>query len=275
MAPVVRTGSDRLRQYQEQKDANFRKGKFIPYVSLIDDGDRAVFRCVSDHSEEAATRSGAPSVLTFGDFHRKQFVSARGKMFFKEVICGYEWDEGDETYVGECGQCDDDVPKRTKFMIWVWVYSYYHRNQNTDIKNPWEPVMINKEKVYKQKVNAFQVWQDGYYMEQLLDVMIDSYDTLLDRDYMVRRHGVRKSNKVTRSLVDVKEGDIAEIMDPESGACILTLAMDLPSLVDIATGEVETMDGHESKSEYVEVELDFPEEDLFSEEMEDIDDLPF
>ncbi len=272
---VVRTGSDRLRAYQDQKDATFKKGKFIPYVSLIDDGDRAHFRIVSDHNEEASTESGAPSTLVFGDFHRKQFVSARGKPFFKEVLCGMDWDEDNEVYTGECGQCTDDVPKRTKFMMWVYVFAYYHRNQSQDLKNPWEPVMISKEKVYKQKVEAFQVWQDGYYMQQFVDEKIDAYETLVDRDYMVRRYGVKKSNKVTRSLTESQPKDIAMVIDPESGEPILVLAATLPSLIDIATGEIETMDGHEVQPVFAEVTLDFPAEEIFGEEVEDIDDLPF
>jgi len=118
--PSVKTGSDRLRTYQEAKDASFRKGKFIPYVSLIEDGDRARFRIVSEHDDAQAEVNNADSVLTFGEFHRKQFISARGKTFFKEVLCGYDFNEDTGSYEGECDQCDQGVSKRTKFMLMLF-----------------------------------------------------------------------------------------------------------------------------------------------------------
>lgn len=275
---TVKTGSDRLKSYQEAKDATFQKGKFIPYISLIEDGDRALFRIVSEHDDAQAEINNADSVLTFGEFHRKQFISRRGKTFFKEVLCGYDFNEDTGSYEGVCDQCDTNIAKRTKFMLWVYVYTYYHRNQNTDLTSPYEPVQVNKEKCYKEPINAFQVWQDGYYMEQLLRAKIDEHATLLDRDYLVRRHGVRRSNKVTRSLTELNPNLIENVVDEASGQNIMELALSLPSLVDIAEGKIETMDGHISKDEataYEEVDLEFPEEDVFGTELEDIEDLPF
>ena len=115
-------------------------------------------------------------------------------------------------------------------------------------------------------------------MEQLLRTKIDEHDTLLDRDYLVRRHGVRRSNKVTRSLTEANPTNISNVVDTDSGLPIMELALTLPSLVDIAVGDVETMDGHQTRDEatpYEEVDLDFPEEDVFGKVLDDIDDLPF
>ena len=133
-----------------------------------------------------------------------------------------------------------------------------------------------------EDVNDFQIWQDGYYMEQSVQAEIDAKDSLTSMDYMVRRHGEPRSSKVRRVLTEGKDRtDLNELTNSE-GDNILFLSQSLPDLEKIATGEIETMDGkgmdekdkRAPKGEvYDEVPLDV--EDEYEPDYEDEDDLPF
>ena len=49
-------------------------------------------------------------------------------------------------------------------------------------------------------MNKFMVWQDGYYMTQMLESRVERLGTLTDRDYLITRHGLKGQQKVTRDL---------------------------------------------------------------------------
>jgi len=272
----VKRGSDRLQKYQETKDRLFKSGSFIPYVILRGDGDTAVFRCVSDHDEESADKNGTPHVLTFADFHNVQMRSVKGKPFFKDVMCLSEFNEDTDQWEGECEKCVDGDRSSIKFLLWVWVKYYAHRRQNTDPKNAWEKVTVGKTIEFREHVNKFQVWKDGYYMEQELFDQIREVGTLMDRDFKVIRHGEANSTTVRRGLKpSANASDIDKIVDAD-GVTVLSLAADLPDLGDIASGKIETMDGKEKEDAYDEEDFDDVETaDAFDTEVDDIDDLPF
>ena len=104
-----------------------------------------------------------------------------------------------------------------------------------DPKVRWEQGNLGRQLVYKEPMDKFMVWQDGYFMSQLLEGRLARYGRLTDRDYLITRHGMKNTRKVTRDL-DAME---PSVIPPD----ILDLSKNLPDLMAIASGEVTSMDG--------------------------------
>ena len=234
MSKVI-AGFSGMKKAQEEQSSRRLQGDFIQYMRLSDDGDIAKFRIVSSHDPGLTKETGIPSYLISAVFHRHEDFSKNGKRFFTSTICGKEEDDYGNL-VGECNLCDIDIPRSLQFMIWVYVYAIYHRKQNNDPENPWEEGKLGAMLVYKEPVEKFMIWQDGYYSSQALEGRIEQYGSLTDRDYMRIRRGARGSQQVRYEL---------ERLDPEPIADnIVVQARDLPDLMEVAVGNVRTMGGN-------------------------------
>ncbi len=252
-------------------------GKFIPHVRLSDDGDKVRFRVVTslgqwgvepEQIDMEAPNAGLTDTIVVGEFHRKMELSKNGKPFARFVPCDFDIEAGNVT--GSCDLCTQEIGRSTQFMMWVYVYSYFHRAPNPDTAtNPWPLVQFGNLKLYKQEVNDFAIWQDGFYMKQKVEGKAAQYGTLADRDYIVTRHGVRGTNQVTRDLEAIKAAPIP--MD------VIAKAKDLPLLEKVALGEVETFGAAAQANNLVpEVSLDTPVSmELGVDELDDTLDLDF
>ena len=231
----MRTGFGAHQQAQGRADADFQRGGFIPYLRLKDDGDIAKIRVVSEHEEDAAKEAGVHSTMRSAAFHNVEERSQQGKAWFHDVLCTLEEDEDTSELSGGCTLCAMENRRTQKFMAWVWVYGIYHRAQSPDPKVRWEQGNLGRQLVYKEPMDKFMVWQDGYFMSQLLEGRLARYGRLTDRDYLITRHGMKNTRKVTRDL-DAME---PSVIPPD----ILDLSKNLPDLMAIASGEVTSMDG--------------------------------
>ncbi len=268
----MRSGFGALKDQQAKADAAFKGNSFIPYVRLRDDGDIIQMRVMSECEDSMAAQVGVHSVMLSGEFHNVQSRTQSGKTRFSDILCSLEEDDAGEL-VGECPHCSADNKRSTKFMMWVWVYAIYHRTQSTDPKNQFPRGRLGAQTVYKEELNTFMVWQDGYYMTQMLESRVERLGTLTDRDYLITRHGLRGQQKVTRDL----DGEDPTPLDMD----IVALSAALPSLLDIATGAVTNLDGtgpspeQAPTEEYSEVELPTFGGTSGSTFDDGVDDLPF
>ena len=230
----VTTGFGNMERRQEAQSSGMG-GDFIQYMRLRDDGDTVRFRMVSSHEQHLVEQTGIDSVFVSAAFHRHQAISKAGRTYFTSTLCNKEEDEEGNLH-GECSLCDEEIPRSLQFMTWVWVYHIDHRRQNDDLNNPWQVGQVGNMTVYRENVNKFMIWQDGYYSSQALGTRVSRYGTLTDRDYERTRYGVRGAQgKISYEL----EGLDAAPIDSE----IVRNAQALPSLMDVATGKVRTMDG--------------------------------
>ncbi len=220
------------------------KGQFIPKMTLREDQDRVRFRVVSSMDQwgvqegqfdSHAQKMGLPDTLVWGEFHRELMTSKTGKQWAKFHPCSMEQDADTNEAVGDCGFCKNEVRRTSQFMMWVYVYAYYHLKPSTDSSKPWELVKFGNINLYKEVVDDYQLWQDGFYMMQKILGKCTQYGTMSDRDYLITRLGKRGDQKVTRELEPIKPSAINS--DTVLGAA------HLPSLLDVAMGKVETMDG--------------------------------
>lgn len=267
MPGQLKSGYKSLEQSQEDDSNKRLSGDFIQYLRLGDDGDIARFRIISEHEEDKASDVG--TFMIHGMFHRHEATSQRtGKVYFTTSLCGKE--EDDDGYLhGECSLCDAEIRRVRQFLLWVYVYDVYHRTQNSDVDNPWELAKLGEMKVYKESMDRFMVWQDGWHATQSLKSKIERFGSLTDRLYERERTGARGSRQVTYMLTSLDP----EPINPE----ILELAKELPDLEDIATSKVRTMGGSPDNSSesatpakaYREVVISKPTE------TEDDTDLPF
>lgn len=259
---MLRTGFNSAQQHEEQRAANFQGGKFIPYTRLRDDGDMMRFRMVTDSDAEFGQQSGAPHVIVQGDFHRHQKSSSKGRMFWTSTLCTLQPDEKTGELKGECVLCADENRRSTLFMAWVWVYAYYHRAQNPEFNandpktadKKWPLVQVGNMKVYREDVNGFVMWQDGFYMWEQLSGKQSRFGTLCDRDYLVIRKGTRGQQKVIRTLEALE-------VTPLPSEDLMAQAAVLPALEKIATGEVDKMTGEGDAPAPTEVEVPLNEEE--------------
>lgn len=264
---AIKYGVKSMQASQERADEEFLSGTFIPYLRLKDDGDRARFWFVTEADEKAVEEGRAPHRLLNGYFHDIPKVSKRGVRFFKTILCSLD-DEG----VGQCDLCEQELARGLKFMVWVYVGGIYHKFQNTG-EAKWPQRKLDRLTMYEEKYNKYMVWQAGYYMSQRLFDRVGRFGTLLDRPYELIRHGARNTRQVQYDL---------EYGEPKAiAAKIMEGAKELPSLEDIATGRIETMDGEESQRpsrQYEEVAA--PEGDFMGDEdlppgTDDYGDIPF
>jgi hypothetical protein len=215
---------------------------------------------VTEDTESNALLAKVPHVIVEGDFHRVPITTRRGKNIFKDVLCQMTLDEATQQWVGACEHCTAAVNRRTQFLAWVYVYAFYHRSQNswfkpedaTTHKNKWPLVKLGNTPMYKEEVNQYCIWQDGFFMRELLKGKAERFGRITDRDYLVTRHGVRGSQQTQRVLEDLQE---APLSDELRDKC-----KELPDLGDIAEGKVRTYGGKRTETPG-EVNLDdLPEE---------------
>ena len=232
--PRVQTGFGNLQKRQEQESKNRLTGDFINYLRLGDDGDMARFRILSAHEDEYMATSGVPSSIVSASFHRVEQYSKAGKRFFSNILCGKEEDE-DGALNGECKYCEGELGRRVMFMVWIYLYDYYHRRQSADLAKPWTQVQIGQMTLYREPINRYVIWQDNYFAQQQLEGRLSRYGNINDRDYDRTRRGVKGDTQVRYEL----EGLEPSVMD----AKVKAGAQNLPDLYKIAMGEVQTLDG--------------------------------
>ena len=265
MTTNIVTGFNSMKRQDAVRQASGAGGgNYIRYVTLKDDGDMVLFRMVTDSDAEFAKQSGVPHVFIKGEFHSVQGTSTRGKDFWRDVLCESHFDEEKEQWVGKCENCENQTRRRTQFFSWVYVYAFYFRAQdvryvpgdNQTDKFKRKQVRRGKNDIfYKEEVNKYCLWQDGYYMLELLKTKIGQFGTLCDRDYEVIRHGVRRSQQTQRELIahdpvpmpeEIKEG-----------------ALELPTLADVANGKTRTYNTSTTQAVPEEVDLaDIPEDTM-------------
>lgn len=151
-------------------------------------------------------------------------------------------------------------------MAWVYLYAIYHTRP--DAEGKWQGVTLGAAaKRYKEEVNEFVVWQDGFYMARKMLGKIEEYGTLMDRDYVITRYGAKGTQKITREL------DAATVSDIEQE--FLAQVAELPDLEDIGSGRIETLGGTVVESPGSVVDL--PSEDLGVETKDELNpnDLPW
>lgn len=230
---------------QKQYDKNTErmgKGKFIRNLYLKGDGDMARFSVVTSMGqwgdEEGqvdayAAERGAAHELLSGEFHRYPQWSPRGKQFYVSRLCSADENEEGELS-GACAKCDEDPPisRSTQFMMWVFLYAIYHRAPEDP---SWQGCKVGNVTYYREDVNGFVLWQDGFYMSRRVQEKLTEYNTLMDREWALKRYGAKGSGQVTYDLVKAKEHDI--------DAAMLEEANGLPDLEDVANGVTETLDG--------------------------------
>ncbi len=269
----MRSGFGALKDHQAQADAAFKGDSFIPEVRLRDDCDIVRMRNMSECEDDMAAQAGVHSVMLSGEFHNVQSRTQSGKTRYSDILCSLNEDDAGEL-IGDCIHCSADNKRSTKFMMWVYVYAIYHRTQSTDPTAQWPRGKLGAQTVYKEEIDKFMVWQDGYYMTQMLESRVERLGTLTDRDYLITRHGVRNQQKVTRDL----DGEDPSPLDMD----IVGRSAELPLLLDIATGSVTNLDGsgpspeQAPTEEYSEVELPtFGGSVSDGETYDSVDDLPF
>ena len=226
---MMRRGMASLDAEQKRQSENFT-GKFIPYVRLKEHLDIVRFRPVTEPEEGLARSSGTPHVLINGEFHTVPDMSTTGKRFFNAVACSMVASESGELS-GSCIHCDEGVNRSTQFVLWVWVYAYYHQEARGSLPQ----VKLGALTCFKREVKRFEIWQDSFFMSEALKMKILQHPTLLDRDLTVTRYGARGSQQVRRELEAAGESPM-----PEG---ILAQAQTLPTLEDIAFGRVTNLDG--------------------------------
>ncbi|KKL15706.1 hypothetical protein LCGC14_2502890 [marine sediment metagenome] len=249
---MMRRGMASLEKEQARQSENFTGGKFIPYVRLKDHLDLVRFRPVTEPEEGLARANGTPHVLINGEFHTVPDVSATGKRFFNTVTCQLIPAEGGEL-TGSCVHCDEGVNRSTQFVLWVYVYAYYHQIARGGLPQ----VKLGNLTCFKREVKRFEIWQDSFFMSEALKMKVLQHPTLLDRDLIVTRFGAKGSQQVRRELEAAGESPM-----PEG---ILAQAQTLPSLEDVAYGRVTSLDGSGPAAPTVELsaaheELALPQE---------------
>ena len=217
-------------------------GDFIPYFFLRDDGDIARMRIVSSHTAAAMQEEELASHLIGGFFHRVGQSTQSGKTFYASLLCPKDMDE-EGNLSGECEYCDQEKPVRRShnFLVWAWVYYVLHHVQNPDSQKPWPLVQVGAMQMFREDLNKFMVWQDGFYAKQQLETKAQRLGTITDRDYERIRHGGKQAATLRFDLEHLDPSVMEEHIRRE--------ARELPSLVDIATREIRTMDGRNPEGE--------------------------
>ena len=237
-----RRGFGSAQQQFEKNTARMGSGKFIRNLYLKGDGDMARFAVVTsmgqwgaedDQVDKYAAEHGATHEVLNGEFHRYPMWSPKGKQFYVSRLCCAEEDE-EGNLSGECAKCDEDPPigRSTQFMAWVFLYAIYHRNQEDA---SWQGCTVGNVNYYREDVNSFVLWQDGFYMSRRVQDRLATYGTFMDRDWVLKRYGAKGSGNVTYDLVNSKEH--------EPDADMIEQANNLPDLEDVANGVTETLDG--------------------------------
>ena len=248
--PKIITGHSGLKDRQE-RDSRDRMGEFIPFLRLSEDGDSVKFRIVSSHEPDLCDNTGIPSFMISATFHRHEALSSNGRRYFTTTLCSLD-EEEDGTLTGHCNLCDEDVRRSLQFMVWVYVYHIDHSRQNDDPQDKWEEVSIGSYRVYREKIEKFMIWQDGFFSAQALEGRIMRYQSITDRDYERIRHGGRGNPQVRYELEGGDTSPIPNFMVEQS--------QDLPDLIAVAEKRVTTMNGgnpmvnkDDTRTEYREV----------------------
>ncbi len=240
---VLRSGMREIEKASKQRQDSSNQD-YIREIILQDDGDQVKFRLVTDQDSETAEKSGVPFEIIEGEFHNVPKLSKSGKQYWEDTLCKLVYDEEEEEWTGECEHCDAEVPRASKFLMWAYVYGIYHR-ERTD--KDWTPSNFGNIMMYKESIDAYCIWKDGYFMRRDLEIKAQRFGTLCDRDYVVVRQGVRKSTGTRRTLQELQKSPMPE--EIREGA------IDLPSLEDYATRKVRSF-GTKAQETPDEINLD-------------------
>ena len=252
----VQSGFKSLQDSAERDSAKRLGGGFIQYLRLVDDGDIARFRIVTSHNEDKAKEEGMHSHLIHDLFHRVEMMSQSGKKYIKPVLCGLE-DDGAGNMSGECMPCEAGVPVIRQYLIWTYVYDIYHRRPG----DGWIEDKLGEMKVFREPVNRFMIWQDGYFPP--LESVIERNGTLTDRMFERERHGARNYQQTRYTLLP------KEVIPIE--ADVLEASVSLPDLELVANDVVRTMSPPadvtatvpaSGQTSYTEVDIDDDDDDL-------------
>lgn len=265
MSQIV-TGFTDMKRRSDQRSANRGSGDFIRTISLKDDQDSVMFRLVTESDIQYAEQSNVPHMFIQGEFHREQGQTKSKKTFYRDVLCKTTFNDDTNQWEGECDFCaDPDNRARTQFFAWAYVYAFYYKRQDeryipgddSTEKFKRNRVRRGTEVLYKEDVNQYCIWQDGWFMLQLIQGKVQRFGVLCDRDYMVTRHGIRRAPSTQRVLDDMAPSPMSD--EIREGAS------ELPSLPDVASNKVRTMGGKpaaDTANEEVDLDEDIPEDVL-------------
>ncbi len=244
------TGFGNMKRDSEQRQANRPNGDYIKYVSLRDDGDKVLFRMVTESDVQYAEQYKIPHLFIKGEFHKEEGKSKRGVAFTRDVLCATQFNNDTQAWEGECALCKDPENRsRTQFFAWVWVYACYYKRQDeryipgddSTAQFKRKQIRRGQELFFKEDVNQYRIWQDGYYMLEQIQGKAARFGPLCDRDYTVTRHGVRRSPQTQRIL---EEQSPTALLDE-----IREGAWNLPELADVASNKVRTLGGTPTSQE--------------------------
>ena len=242
----ARRGFGSAKAQYDSNTARMGQGKFIRNLYLKGDTDMARFSVVTsmgqwgfedDQVDKYAADKGAVHELLNGEFHRYPKLSPKNKQFYVSRLCTSDEDE-DGGLTGDCDKCHEDPPmsRSTQFMMWVYLHAIYHRDRTGDGSDKWQGAKVGQITYYREDVNSFVLWQDGFYSSRRVQDKLEAHGTLMAREWVLKRFGAKGSGNVSYDLVPAgKERDI----DPD----MLEQANGLPDLEDVAIGAVETLDG--------------------------------
>lgn len=212
----IRKGADAISQLNTEVAKIQSKG-YIPELILYEDADTAIFRFLTDDPLDV-------------DLHeiRDASISKWPQYFY----CTMD-DEGQCRYC-EADEGSDKKSKVRMFMFWVYVHKILH-NYQTSADEKWSEEKLGKRTVYVEVVDKPVLLRRKFgYKRSFWEQFESAYDanegTWKDRDYSLKRNGVRKSQDTTYALTPLDKS----IMSPE----LADIMSGLPSLEDVAKGIV-------------------------------------
>lgn len=232
---AIRKGAEAIKKRNEV--AAKSQGPLIPELVLTEDLDTALFRMLTED----------PIDVDMHDISEE--ISGRPRF----VYCPR--DDGIS-----CEYCENRVPRHRIFMIWAYVYKILHNQQNKD--RTWAAEKLGKRDVYAEVIEDVRLikrkFGKGGAMYAQFEDKLENYGTYTDRDYALKRTGVRYSKDTTYTLTPLD----ASPLSPK----LMGIQANLPELELVAKGIVTTLkppqkDGPLKKPATVSREVDLPDED--------------
>jgi hypothetical protein len=190
-------------------------GDFIRHLRLYDDQESAVIRFLSDVDD-----------VFWGNFHRVMKRSQKGVTYYEPVFCLEELHQS-------CPYCQEDISMSYMFLAWVYEYRQFMALAGEGRERiTWNGLVRFKEEIGEARLMHYSHMHKGS-----IDMRVQRYGNLTDRDYEWIRTGVKGTNRPTYILEPVEGTIVALPPDLEK------LRGTLPKLEDIALGRVRSLDG--------------------------------